>query len=130
VMVVMNVAFTASSYPVGRLADRYDRYSILTIGFVLLIAADVLLAAAHGVVLLMAGVVLWGLHMGFTQGLLAAMVADTAPTSLRGSAFGLFYLISGIAMLLASALAGGLWQWVGPSATFIAGAAFVALAAV
>ena len=130
VMVVMNVAYTGSSYPVGKLADRYDRYSLLTIGFLLLIAADTLLAAAHGAAMLMAGVVLWGLHMGFTQGLLAAMVADTAPSSLRGSAFGLFYLVSGVAMLLASALAGGLWQWVGPSATFIAGAGFVALAAI
>ena len=128
VMVVMNVVYAGSSYPVGKLADRYDRYALLTIGFVLLIISDLVLAAATGPVLLMLGVVLWGLHMGFTQGLLAAMVADNAPASLRGSAFGLFYLVSGFAMLAASAIAGGLWQWVGPAATFIAGAIFVSLA--
>jgi MFS family permease len=128
VMVVMNVAYGASSYPVGKLGDRADRRTLLLIGFVLLIASDLCLAAAHGVVLLAIGCVLWGLHMGFTQGLLAAMVADAAPAARRGSAFGLFYLSSGIAMLLASAIAGGLWSWIGPSATFMAGAGFVALA--
>jgi len=128
VMVVMNIAFGLSSYPVGKLADRADRRTLLLIGFVLLIASDLLLAAAHGVVLLALGVVLWGLHMGFTQGLLAAMVADAAPAARRGSAFGLFYLVSGIAMLLASVIAGGLWGAIGPSATFAAGAGFAVLA--
>lgn len=128
VMVVMNIAFGASSYPVGKLADRADRRTLLLIGFAMLIAADLLLAAAHGVVLLTLGVVLWGLHMGFTQGLLAAMVADAAPSARRGSAFGLFYLSSGVAMLLASVIAGGLWSAIGPSATFFAGAAFAVLA--
>jgi MFS family permease len=130
VMLVMNVAFAATSYPVGKLADRVDRYTLLTIGFVLLIAADLVLAAAKDWKLLMVGVSLWGLHMGFTQGLLAAMVADAAPESRRGTAFGLFYLASGVAMLLASAIAGVLWQEIGPSATFIAGAGFVGLATI
>ena len=130
VMVVMNVVYAGSSYPVGKLGDRYDRYTLLTIGFVLLIVSDLVLAAAAGPALLMLGVVLWGLHMGFTQGLLAAMVADNAPSALRGSAFGLFYLVSGLAMLAASAIAGGLWQWLGPAWTFISGAGFVSLATV
>jgi len=128
VMVVMNLAYGASSYPIGKLADRADRRTLLLIGFVLLIASDLFLAAAHGAALLAVGVVLWGLHMGFTQGLLAAMVADSAPQTRRGTAFGLFYLISGVATLLASGIAGWLWQAVGPSATFLAGAGFVALA--
>jgi len=130
VMVLMNIAFGLSSYPVGKLADRADRRTLLLIGFVLLIAADLCLAAAHGAVILSIGVVLWGLHMGFTQGLLAAMVADAAPPARRGSAFGLFYLASGIAILLASVIAGALWAAIGPSATFAAGAGFVAIATV
>ncbi len=130
VMVLMNVAYAGSAYPVGKLADRTDRHTLLTIGFVLLIVSDVALAAAHGPTLLLAGVVLWGLHMGFTQGLLAAMVADAAPSARRGTAFGLFYLASGIAMLLASAIAGVLWSRIGPSATFVAGAGFVSLATI
>ena len=56
------------------------------------------------------GVALWGVHMGITQGLLATMVADTAPADLRGTAYGIFNLVSGIAMLAASAVAGLLWD--------------------
>jgi MFS family permease len=76
----------------------------------------------------MFGVVLWGLHMGLTQGLLSALVADSAPEELRGTAFGMFNLVSGIAMLIASVVAGALWDIAGPSGTFIAGAAFTAIA--
>jgi predicted MFS family arabinose efflux permease len=94
---------------------------------VMLIAADVALALANNLVLLCAGVVLWGLHMGFTQGLLAAMVSRTAPAELQGTAFGAFNLASGIAMLVASALAGALWQFAGPAATFVAGGVLAAL---
>jgi MFS family permease len=98
-------------------------------GLVVLIASDVLLARAAGLPGLLAGVALWGIHMGMTQGLLAAMVADTAPAPLRGTAYGVFNLASGLAMLLASVVAGGLWDAFGPGATFWAGAGFAQPAA-
>jgi len=124
VMVAMNAIYAGVAYPAGVLADRMSRRSLLAIGLAVLIVADLVLAAAHGWTVLIAGVALWGVHMGLTQGLLAAMVADTAPADLRGTAFGMFNLASGIAMLVASALAGLLWDRLGGAATFVAGAGF------
>lgn len=128
VMVVMNVAYALSAYPAGDLADRLGRRSMLGLGILFLIAADLVLAFGAGIPFALIGVVLWGLHMGFTQGLFAALVADTAPPELRGSAFGLFNLAVGVAMLVASVIAGALWDVYGPAATFLAGAGFTALA--
>ncbi len=128
VMVVMNVVYALSAYPAGRLSDTVDRRGLLAGGVALLIASDVVLALAPDFRVVMAGVVLWGLHMGLTQGIFAAMVADMAPEALRGTAFGIYNLAGGAALLLASALAGWLWDTHGPAATFIAGAAFAALA--
>ncbi len=127
VMVVMNVMYAVSAYPAGVLSDRMDRYTVLIAGLVLLIVADVVLAMAAGIAGLAAGVVLWGLHMGLTQGLLAALVADTAPEDLRGTAYGMFNLITGIALLAASIIAGELWDITGPRSTFLAGAGFATL---
>ena len=126
VLVVMNVVYSAAAYPAGRLADRMPAKTLLVAGIVALVAADVALALARGLALAAAGVVLWGLHMALTQGLLAAMVARAAPARLRGTAFGVFNLVSGIAMLAASGLAGALWQFAGPAWTFWAGAALAA----
>jgi len=103
--------------------------TLLLAGIAALVAADIALAMASGMALLAIGVALWGLHMGLTQGLLAKLVADASPPELRGTAFGVFNLASGIAMLAASALAGALWQFAGPSWTFWAGAAFAAASA-
>jgi MFS family permease len=128
VLVLMNVAYALTSYPVGALSDRTSRTALLMFGFALLIAADVVLGFATGFVCVAAGVMLWGLHMGFTQGLIAALVADTAPPDLRGTAFGILNLLGGIALLIASILAGALWDFAGSSATFFAGAAFTAVA--
>jgi len=128
VLVVMNVVFAVSAYPVGRLADRLPHRSLLVAGLGVLIVADIVLALAPGLGVVAAGVVLWGLHMGMTQGLLATMVAGAAPAHLRGTAFGLFNLVGGVATLLASVLAGVLWDQLGAAATFGAGAAFAALA--
>ena len=128
VMVVMSVVYAASAYPAGVLSDRMDRNHILIAGLAVLIIADVVLAMATTVSVTLIGVALWGLHMGLTQGLLATLVADTAPPTLRGTAFGLFNLMSGIALLVASVVAGVLWEWLGPAATFWAGAGFTALA--
>lgn len=124
VMVAMNLVYSATAYPFGKLADTMRHDTLLAGGLIVLLAADVVLAFAPGWPALLAGVALWGLHMGMTQGLLAAMVADTAPAELRGTAFGLFNLVSGIALLVASATAGLLWDRLGPQATFIAGAMF------
>jgi MFS family permease len=128
VMVLMNVTYTLSAWPAGALSDSIGRYGVLSVGFVLLMLADLVLALGNSVFAIMAGVALWGLHMGLTQGLLAALVADTAPAELRGTAFGMFNLVSGVALLAASILAGALWDQVGPSGTFFAGALITAIA--
>jgi len=128
VMVVMNIVYTLSAWPAGVLSDRVGRYGVLTVGFILLILADLLLAIGNNTPLLLIGVALWGLHMGLTQGLLAALVADTAPAELRGTAFGMFNLVSGLALLAASIIAGALWELIGPSGTFFAGALITAVA--
>ncbi|WP_066157477.1 MFS transporter [Hydrogenophaga pseudoflava] len=128
VMVAMNGVYAASAYPFGRLADRMDHRTLLALGLVVLIAADLVLASGTHWWTLLAGVALWGVHMGMTQGLLATMVADTAPADLRGTAFGFFNLVSGGALLLASVVAGVLWDRLGASFTFHAGAVFSALA--
>jgi len=128
VMIVMNVSYAAFAYPAGLAADRISPRVLLIVGLALLIAADLVLAVALSPLLALIGAALWGLHMAFTQGLLAKLVADSAPAELRGTAFGIFNLVSGGALLLASVIAGALWSFVGPSATFMAGAAFAALA--
>jgi MFS family permease len=127
VLVGMSAVYSVTAYPAGKLADRMPPQRLLLYGVAVLVAADVVLALASDVALLAAGVALWGLHMGLTQGLLAAMVAHASPAELRGTAFGAFNLASGIAMVAASGLAGALWHYVGPAATFWAGAALAAL---
>jgi MFS family permease len=127
VLVVMNIVYSLSAYPLGALSDQIDRKLILALGFATLIVSDIVLAVASNVLGVMAGVALWGLHMGMTQGLLAALVADEAPIDLRATSFGVFNFVSGIALLLASLIAGALWETVGPYATFMAGAAFTAV---
>jgi len=127
VLVVMNVVYAGSAYPLGALSDRANRRHLLALGFVTLVAADLLLAWAPNLWIVMGGVAVWGLHLGMTQGLLAALVADACPENLRATAFGVFNFASGVALLVASVLAGLLWAHVGPSATFIAGAAFTIL---
>jgi MFS family permease len=128
VMVAMSLVYAASAYPAGVLADRMDRRRLLALGLGVLVAADLVLALAPGLTGVGIGVALWGLHMGLTQGLLSAMVADAAPAELRGTAFGVFNLVSGVALLLASLVAGLLWDLAGPTGTFLAGA-ILALAA-
>jgi MFS family permease len=130
VLVGMNLVYAASAYPFGRLSDApgQSHARLLALGLVLLIAADLVLASGAGVAQVSAGVLLWGLHMGVTQGLLARLVADTAPADLRGTAYGVFNLASGVALLIASVLAGWLWGAAGPAATFLAGAVFGVLA--
>ena len=130
VMVVMALFYMLSAYPVGQWSDRVSRRALLSMGLVLLIVADLVLARADSVAMTIVGVALWGLHMGFSQGLLAAMLADTAPSELKGSAFGVFNLVSGLSMLVASVLAGWLWQVYSATVTFYAGAVISALALV
>jgi MFS family permease len=128
VLIAMNLVYAAGAYPLGKLADSVSHTTLLAIGLVLLIAADALLALSNSGVTFWAGVALWGLHMAMTQGLLAAMVADTAPPDLRGTAYGVFNLVCGVAMLVASALAGLLWDQLGAASTFLAGGLFAVLA--
>ena len=130
VMVAMSAVYAASAYPFGKLSDSMSHRKLLALGLLVLVLADLVLAAASGWPVLLIGVALWGVHMGMTQGLLAAMVADTAPADLRGTAYGFFNLLSGVAMLLSSAIAGLLWDGFGSAFTFYAGAGFAALALV
>lgn len=130
VLVVMSVVYTLTAYPAGRLSDSLSRPTLLTLGMAVLAAADIALALANGYALLFAGIALWGLHMGLTQGILASMIADVAPMAYRGTAFGVFNLLSGAALLIASGLAGWLWDRHSPAATFWMGAAIAAMAAI
>ena len=125
--VAMNVVYALAAYPAGALSDRLDRLTVAAIGFYLLIAADLVLAFAGGLVGAALGVALWGLHLGLTQGVLAALVADSAPADQRGAAFGVFNFVSGIAALVASLAAGALWDAIGSGATFLAGALVCAI---
>jgi MFS family permease len=129
VMIVMNVVYAVSAYPAGRLSDTLSYRMLLLAGLLVLVAADVVLATASSVAMVLAGAALWGLHMGATQGLFSKLVAGAAPAELRGTAFGAYNLVTGVSMLLASVIAGGLWASLGPSATFFAGAGFSAAAA-
>jgi MFS family permease len=130
VLIVMNVFYAGLAYPAGAAADRVSPRALLLPGLALLIAADLVLAVAAGPLLAFVGAALWGAHMALTQGVLSKLVADTAPAELRGTAFGLFNLFSGGALLLASVIAGALWSVLGAPATFLAGAAFAAAAAI
>ena len=130
VLVVMNLVYAAAAYPAGVLSDRHDRLTLLMTGLALLIAADLALAVSGNLWGIALGVVLWGLHMGFTQGLLATLIADTAPAELRGTAYGVFNLLGGLALLAASVGAGALWDNLGPMAPFLAGAGLTGLALV
>ncbi|OAI22490.1 MULTISPECIES: MFS transporter [Methylomonas] len=128
VMVAMNIVYSATAYPFGKLSDRISPARLLSWGLLVLIGADLVLASSADWRATLAGVGLWGVHMGMTQGLLAKLVADTAPADLRGTGFGFFNLISGLAMLAASVLAGWLWDSHGAALTFVAGAIFSAAA--
>lgn len=126
VLVLMSLAYSLSAYPAGVLSDKVGRRGVLMLGLALLVLADLLLAWLPGLSGLALGVILWGLHMGFTQGVFSALIADSAPENLRGTAFGVFNLVTGVALLVASVLAGGLWDWVGYQATFMLGGVFAA----
>jgi len=128
VMVAMNLVYAVSAYPFGKLSDHMSHKTLLAWGLAVLIVADLVLASSEDWKVVLAGVALWGIHMGMTQGLLATMVADTAPADLRGTAFGLFNLVSGFALLVASLVAGMLWDQLGASFTFYAGAGFCFIA--
>ena len=128
ILVLMNLVFSLTAYPIGHLSDRLGRTGLMALGLAVLIVSDLVLAAAQTGWQVAAGAMLWGLHMGLTQGLLAAMVADTAQQNLRGTAFGIFSMAGGLAVLIASLVAGWLWDVLGAPATFLAGASLAAAA--
>jgi MFS family permease len=129
VLVVMSLVYTLAAYPAGKWSDQGGRRPLLVAGMLVLAVADVVLALAGGLVGLFAGIALWGLHMGLTQGLFAAYIADLAPGELRGTAFGVFNLATGFVLLLASALSGFVWDAFSPAATFWMGGALALVGA-
>ena len=130
VIVTMNIIYAASAYPFGKLSDRISHYKLLGVGLIILVIADLILAHSNQWSTLLLGITLWGIHMGMTQGLLSAMVAENAPADLRGTAYGFFSLINGLALLIAIVLAGFVWDQFGATTTFYTGASFCLLALV
>jgi MFS family permease len=126
-LVVMSGTYLATAYPVGWLSDRMSRHLLLALGCGAMLVADLLLAFGPSLPWIMVGIAVWGVHMGLTEGLIAALTADYAPKQLRGTAFGVINLARGVMALIASALAGGLWTLYGPTTTFVAGAALAVL---
>ena len=122
-LVVMSLTYMLTAYPAGMLADRMSRPRLLAFGCVVMVVADLLMAFGTSLTVVFAGIAAWGVHMGLTEGLLSALTADAAPATLRGTAFGVVNLARGLMLIAASALAGALWSWQGPEATFLAGAA-------
>jgi MFS family permease len=129
-LVVMSGVYMLSAWPAGVLSDRLPRLAVLVVGCLVMLGADLLLAFGNGMLVVLIGIGLWGLHMGLTEGLLAAYVADDAPDDLRGSAFGAMNLVRGMLLLVASVAAGALWTYGGPPATFLAGAAMAVITTV
>ncbi len=127
VMILMSVVYSLSAYPAGVLADKMDRGMLLIIGLGVLVVADVLLATVNNLNIAFLGIAAWGLHMGLTQGLLSAMIADAAPQALRGTAFGIYNLVAGLVLLVASVIAGVAWDLLGSQATFLIGAGLALL---
>jgi MFS family permease len=130
VLVIMNIAYAISAYPAGKLSDRRNRWAVLGAGSALLVVADLVLGDTDSLPGALSGIAIWGLHMGFTQGLFAALVADCSTPEQRGTAFGVFNVISGAALLAASVLAGFVWDRFGPDATFLAGGAITVVAGI
>ncbi|WMW79983.1 MFS transporter [Undibacterium cyanobacteriorum] len=130
IMVAMNAVYALTAYPFGKLSDRVSPYTLLQYGLLVLIAADLCLASTNSLLGLACGIILWGIHMGMTQGLLSSLISQFAPTDLRGTAFGMFNLVSGICLLLASFIAGALWETLGAQATFWAGVAIAIISLV
>lgn len=128
VLIVMNVVYAGTAYPAGVAADKLSQRTLLIAGIAMLVAADIVLAAAAAPLLAFIGAALWGMHLGLTQGLFAKLVADNAPAEIRGTAFGIFNLVSGVALLIASVVAGSIWSAFGAPATFLTGATFAILA--
>jgi MFS family permease len=129
-LVVMSLTYMLTAYPAGKLADRMPRPQLLAIGCTVMVAADLMMAFATSLPLVFAGIATWGVHMGLTEGLISALTADAAPPTLRGTAFGVVNLARGLVLIAASAVAGALWNWQGPEATFLAGASLAALTAI
>jgi MFS family permease len=130
IFIIMNIVYAATAYPIGVLSDRIGRNGLLAMGILLLIVADIMLAFGGNLIWIFAGVVLWGLHLGMTEGLLSALIAGAAPADVRGTAFGIYNLLTGMVALVASGLAGLLWTAYGPAETFTAGAIFAAISLV
>jgi MFS family permease len=105
VMMIFNLGQFTIAYPLGRLSDRIKRHYILILGCFLMICAHLCLAFNINHYVLFTGVALWGAQVAITQSILVAMISDVTPQYIRGTAFGIFYVISGIVVVIATNIA-------------------------
>jgi len=118
VLVVMSIVYGVFAYPAGRLSDRLAPRTMVVASLAILCAAEVILAFALSLPVFFCGVALWGAHMALSQGLFAKLVADTAPETLRGTAFGLFNVASALALVIGNSGFGFLWAAQGAAAAY------------
>lgn len=122
-LAAVNLVAAPVSFPAGRLSDRIGRRHLVMSGFAVLVAAQLVLTVTDGPIGVLVGALFWGLHLGMTQGVLAAMIVDHAPADLRGTAFGVFHVASGLAVLVGSFGAGWIWDQLGSTTMFATAAA-------
>ncbi len=123
-VVLMNITFSLSSYPFGKLADKLNPMKLLALGMVLLALANLLFAYAENYRILAAGIVLFGMHLGATQGIFSTIISEIAPSEVRATAFGIFNFFSGLALLASGLVAGSLWEYMGAQYCFGGGVVF------
>ena len=121
VMVVFNAAWCLTVYPVGRMADRMNRYWFLIMGIIFLVLADMVLASADSLTMLFVGVGFWGVQYAITQNIFLSLIAEIVPEDLRGTGFGCYYVICAVSEYFAcSIIAGIVSQHFGQSRMFLA----------
>lgn len=130
VMLIQNMATSFCAYPIGYISDKFDRRILLAFGFIMVACSNFFLATAWGPVGVLFGVFLWGLQVGITQSLMVTLIADTCPHGMRGTGFGLYYIVNGVCILSSNVLVGFLWDAISPEVAFTASGAIATLAIV
>jgi MFS family permease len=130
VYLLYNVVFAALSWPLGELTDRIGRRPLLIGGYLLFAAIYGMLAWRQSIAFVVAGFVLLGIQYAMWEGTEKSLLADLLPKAMRGTGYGVYYTVVGVALLPASALAGVLWDRFGPRTMLAADAALALIAAI